>query len=136
MSFGNITETDILGKIFNNTALPWDAITDLFLSLHTADPGEAGSQLTSEAVHGGYVRIPVARTGAGWVVAGNQVSNDDLVQFAVCSSGSDLITHAAIGTSLAGAGQVLVKGALTASRTISTGIQPQFSPGQLVFTLD
>lgn len=136
MSFGNTTETDVLAKLFKNTALPFDAITDLYLSLHTADPGEAGSQTTSEATYGSYARIAVVRSAVGWTVSGATVQNAALVQFATATSGSEVITHVAIGTVVSGAGQILVKGALTASRTISTGIQPQFSAGQLVFTLD
>lgn len=62
MSKGNTTETDVLAKIFNNTAIPWDAITNIFVSLHTADPGETGTQTTSEATYGGYARVSVART--------------------------------------------------------------------------
>lgn len=136
MSFGNTTETDVLAKLFKNTALPFDAITDLYLSLHTADPGEAGSQTTSEATYGSYARIAVARSAVGWTVSGATAQNAALVQFVTASSGSEVITHVAIGTAVSGAGQILVKGALAASRTISTGIQPQFSAGQLVFTLD
>lgn len=136
MSFGNTTETDVLAKLFKNTALPFDAITDLYLSLHTADPGEAGSQTTSEATYGSYARIAVVRSAVGWTVSGATVQNAALVQFVTATSGSEVITHVAIGTVVSGAGQILVKGALTASRTISTGIQPQFSAGQLVFTLD
>lgn len=136
MSFGNTTETDILRKIGNNTALPWDAITDLYLSLHTADPGEGGSQTTSEAAYTSYARIPVARTSGGWTISGATMSNTALVQFITATGGSETLTHVAIGTVLSGAGQILVSGALNASLSVSSGIQPQFSSGQLVFTLD
>lgn len=136
MSFGNTTETDLLNKIFKATALPWDAITDTYLALHTADPGEAGSQTTSEASYGSYARVAVIRSGVGWTVANPTATNAALVQFPLCTSGSDLVTHVSIGTASSGAGQILVSGALNASRTISSGIQPQFSAGTLVFTLD
>ncbi len=136
MSFGNTTETDVLAKLFKNTALPFDAITDLYLSLHTADPGEAGSQTTSEATYGSYARVSVVRSAVGWTVSGATAQNAALVQFVTAASGSEVITHVAIGTASSGAGQILVSGALAASRTISTGIQPQFSAGALVFTLD
>jgi hypothetical protein len=38
------------------------------ISLHTADPGEAGDQTTSEATYKSYARVSVARTTAGWTV--------------------------------------------------------------------
>jgi hypothetical protein len=55
-SFTNGTESALLSLIF--TATNWANIADntatapltnLFVSLHTADPGEAGSQTTNEA---------------------------------------------------------------------------------------
>lgn len=136
MSYGNTTETDINAKIFKNTALPFDAITDLYLALHTADPGEAGSQTTSEATYTSYARVAVARTAVGWTVSGATVENAALVQFVTCTGGSNTITHVSIGTLSSGAGQILVSGALSSSLSVSTGIQPQFSAGALVFTLD
>ena len=136
MSYGNATETDINAKIFKNTALPFDAITDLYLALHTADPGEAGSQTTSEATYTSYARVAVERSATGWTVSGATVENAALVQFVTCSGGSNTITHVSIGTLVSGAGQILVSGALSSSLSVSTGIQPQFSAGALVFTLD
>lgn len=136
MSFGNSTETDILNKLFKNTALPFDAITDLYLSLHTADPGEGGSQTTSEATYTSYARVAVVRSAVGWTVAGATSQNAALVQFPTATGGSNTITHVAIGTLSSGAGQILVSGALNSSLTVSSGIQPQFSAGALVFTLD
>jgi hypothetical protein len=136
MSFGNTTENDIAKLLFNATALSWNANTDLYVSLHTGDPGEAGSQTTSECAYGSYARVTVARSGVGWTVASNTATNAALIQFPQCSSGSEVVTHVAIGTASSGAGQVIVKGALSASLSVSSGIQPQFSAGELDFTLD
>lgn len=136
MSFGNTTETDLLEKIFKATALSWDANTDLYLALHTADPGEAGSQTTSEATYTSYARVTVSRSGTGWTVSNPTATNAALVQFPTCTGGSNTITHVSIGTASSGAGQILVSGALNSSLTVSSGIQPQFSAGALVFTLD
>jgi hypothetical protein len=136
MSFSNTTETNILNKLFNNTTLPFDGITDLYLSLHTADPGEAGTQLTNEATYTSYSRVSVVRSASGWTVSGNTVSNTALVQFPQCTGSTNTITHVAIGTSTSGSGQVLVKGALNSSLSVSNLIQPQFAPGTLSFSLD
>ena len=136
MSFGNTAETDVLGKLFNNTAISWDANTNLYLALHTADPGEAGSQTTSEATYTSYARVTVARTSGGFTVSGASISNTALVQFPQCTGGSNTITHVSIGTAASGAGQIIVSGALNSSLTVSNLIQPQFSAGALTFTLD
>lgn len=135
MSFSNTAETAVLNQIFVGTALSWDANTDLWIALHTADPGEAGSAVTSEATYGGYARIALARA-TDFTVAGNQVSNANLEQFAQCSSGSNTITHASIVTTASGAGTIIVRAELNTSIPVSTGIQPQFSADGLVFTLD
>ena len=116
----------------NDTTSP---ATNLYLSLHTADPGVGGSQLTNEATYGAYARLAVARSGAGWDAAsGGATVNAALAQFAECVSGSNVITHVAIGTASSGAGKVLYAGALASSRTISAGIQPQFADSALTVT--
>lgn len=135
MSMSNDTETDVLEQIFNGTQLPWNSNTDLWIQLYTADPGEAGTAVTNEATYGGYARIALTRA-TDFTVSGNQVSNTNLEQFAACSSGSNVITHAQVVTTASGAGQIIVRGALSSSITVSTGVQPQFQQGALVFTAD
>jgi hypothetical protein len=146
MSKGNTFESDLLALIFNNTdaALVGDATGlrgsstagSLYVSLHTGDPGEGGNQTTSEAAYTSYARVAVARSGAGWTVSGNAVSNAALVQFPQCTGGSETLTHFAVGTASSGAGKVLYKGALSASLAVSSGIQPQFGAGDLDITED
>jgi hypothetical protein len=146
MSKGNTFETDLLTLIFNNTdaALIGDATGlrgsstagSLYVSLHTADPGEAGTQTTNECAYTSYARVAVARSGAGWTVSGNAVTNAALVQFPQCTGGSETATHFAIGTASTSTGKILYKGALSASLAISSGIQPQFGAGDLDGTED
>lgn len=121
---------------FNGTAISWNGNTNLYVALHTADPGEAGNQTTSEATYTSYARVTVARTSGGFTVSGNQVSNTALIQFPQCTGGTNTITHVSVGTATSGAGQILYSGALTASLSVSSGIQPQFSVGALVITED
>lgn len=143
MSKGNTFENDLLKLIFNATAIANIAdnasaspLTSLYVSLHTGDPGEAGNQTTNECAYGSYARVAVARTGVGWTVSTNTATNGALVQFPECTSGSETITHVAIGTDLSGTGKILYKGALTASRSVSSGIQPQFAATSLTVTED
>jgi len=136
VSFGNSTETDILNKLFKNTSLPFDAITDIYLALHTADPGEAGDQTTSEATYTSYARVAVVRSGSGWTVSGPTVQNAALIQAPTCTGGSNTLTHFSLGTLSSGAGQIIISGALNSSLSVSSGIQPQFSAGALTATLD
>ena len=135
MSFSNTAETAINNYIFVGSAVSWNANTDLWLALYTADPGEGGSAPTNETAYTSYARVAVARA-SGFTVAGATVQNAALVQFPISSGGSSTVTHVAIVTSASGAGTIIVSGALNASQTIVTGNQPQFSAGSLVFTLD
>jgi hypothetical protein len=135
MSFSNTAETSVLEQVFIGTALPWDANTDLWIALHTADPGEAGTAVTSEATYGGYARVTLTRA-SDFSVVGNLVSNANLEQFALCTSGSNTITYASIVTTASGAGTIISRAALSSSVVVSTGIQPQFAIGALNFTLD
>lgn len=138
MSKGNTFEADIIALIFNATAIANIAdnagtspLTNLYVSLHTSDPGEGGSQTTNEAAYGSYARVAVARNSGGWTVAGGSVTNADLVQFPQCSSGTSTVTHVGVGTASSGTGKLLYKGALASSLSISTGIQPQFAAAAL-----
>lgn len=146
MSATNAFETALLTLYFNNTdhANVGDAAGiqnsaaagSLHVSLHTADPGEAGSQTTSEAAYGSYARQAVARSGAGWTVSGANVSNAAVITFPTASSGSETITHFGLGSDATGAGNLFFKGALAASRAISTGITPSFAIGELDVNAD
>jgi hypothetical protein len=136
MSKGNTTENDFMLYTFNATAFSWNALTDLYLAFHTADPGEAGSQTTSEATYTSYARVAVARTSGGWTVSGNSVSNAALVQFPQCTGSTNTLTHLSVGTLASGAGQILYSGALNSSLSVSSGIQPQFALGAITLTED
>jgi hypothetical protein len=146
MSKGNTWENELLLLVFNNTdaALIGDATGlrgsstagSLYVSLHTANPDETGDQTTSETSYGSYARVAVARSGSGWTVTANAVTNAALIQFPQCSSGSATLTHFAVGTASSGAGKILYKGALSSSLAVSSGIQPQFAAGDLDITED
>jgi hypothetical protein len=136
MSKGNTFENDVLLKTFQATEFSWDANTDLYVSLHETDPGEAGSQLTGECGYGSYARQTISRSASGWDVAGNVASNDDLIQFPTSTVLDSDAAYIAIGTSLAGAGQILYSGALNSPIPTNVGIQPQFAANALTITED
>lgn len=144
MSKSNTWENDLLLLLFNNTnaGLIGDATGlrgsttagSLYVSLHTADPGEGGSQNTSEATYTSYARIAVARTAGGWTVSGNAVENTAAITFPACTGGSSTVTHFGVGTDLSGAGKLLYKGALTPTIAVTSGITPQIPAGGLDIT--
>ena len=146
MTMTNAAETAFLNLLFTNA--DWANIGDaaglqnsatagvFYISLHTGDPGEGGSQNTSEATYGSYARVSVARSGSAWTVSGNNASNAAAVAFAQAASGSNTITHFGIGTDSSGAGNLVASGALSASLVVSTGITPSFAIGELDVNAD
>ena len=133
MSKSNTFENDLLKLIFNGTAIAGLAdnaasspLTNLYLALHTADPGEGGAQNTSEVNYVGYSRIAVARTSAGWTVTNNSVSPVNPIEFGEMSSGTPgTATYVSIGTASSGAGKVLYRGTLTPTISYNVGVVPR-----------
>lgn len=146
MSMSNTFENDTLLLVFHNqtlsligdaTGLRSSATTgSLYIGLHTADPGEAGTQTTSEISYTGYARVAVARSPAAWTVSTNTVSNAAAINFGLCTAGSGTATYFSVGTDSSGAGKILYSGILTAQLAISTGITPSFAISALTVSLD
>lgn len=149
MSLSNSAENNLLLLLFNNSN--WANTGDAtgvrgsstagswYITLHTADPGEAGTATTSEATFTGYARVAVARSGAGFTVSGTaptQVANAAIINFPACSGGTNTITHFAITTASSGATEIICSGALTASLSVSNGITASFAIGALTVTAD
>jgi hypothetical protein len=136
MSKSNVFENDLLALIFNNTAIAdvgdatgvrgSTAAGSLYWSLHTADPGETGTAVTSETAYTGYARVAAARSGAGFTVTGNSVSPPSNVDFGECTaSPGAAITHFGIVSTASGAGKLLYKGTITPSITMAAGVIPR-----------
>ncbi len=149
MSASNTFESDVLLLILNNTNIAnlGDATGvrgsttagSVFIALHTADPGEAGNQTTSEATYTGYARMAVARSSGGWTISGTaptQAANAATITFGACTAGSSTCTHFSSGRDTSGTGEILLSGALTASLAVSAGITPSFAIGALTATCD
>lgn len=138
MSKTNAWENSLLLHLFQNAnvALIGDATGirgsstagSLYVSFHTADPGEAGDQTTSEASYTSYARVAVARSAGGWTVTGNSVSPAANVDAPASTGGSAAtLTHFGVGTSSTGAGVLLYKGSLSPTIAMATGVIPRLS---------
>jgi len=133
MSKGNTFENDLLKLIFNATTIndlaendTTSPATNLYVSLHTSDPGEAGDQTTNETAYTGYARVAVARTTGGWTVTNNSVSPVANIDFGECTaSPGAAITHFAVGTNSSGAGKLLYSGTVSPNITMAAGVIPR-----------
>lgn len=136
MSKSNTFENDLLLLLFNNTNIAdigdatglrgSSAAGSLYWALHTADPGEAGSAITSEAAYTGYARVAAARSSGGFTVTGNSVSPPANVDFGECTaSAGSPITHFSIVNTASGAGKILYSGTMTPNITMAVGVIPR-----------
>ncbi|MBC7282678.1 hypothetical protein [Hoeflea sp.] len=141
MSKGNTFENDLLKLIFNGVAIGNLAdnaaaapLTDLYVSLHTADPGEAGDQTANEAAYTSYARVAVARSGAGWTVTGSSVSPAAEISFPEATGVADneTVTHWGVGVAPAGAGKLLYSGAVTPNLIVRQAVTPVLSTSTAV----
>ncbi len=139
MSKGNTFENDLVKLIFQATAIANIAdnaasspLTSLYVSLHTADPGEAGDQTTSETSYTSYARVAVARTAGGFTVTNNSVSPAANIDFPACTGGSATITHFGIGTASSSTGKLLYKGTVTPNISVSSGVTPRLTTASTV----
>lgn len=139
MSKSNAFENSLLKLIFNATAIANLAdnaasspLTSLYVSLHTADPGEAGDQSTSEATYTSYARVAVLRTSGGWTVTNNSVSPVANIDFANCTGGTNTITYFGVGTASSGAGVLYYSGTVTPSISVSSGVTPRLTTASTI----
>lgn len=101
--------------------------TSIDIALHTSAPATS-SQSSNEVTVGQwdtYVRKSITRNTSEWdAAAAGMVQNTNLAQFVEMASGTGCtITYASAGYN----GTIIHYGPLTASRTVSAGIQPQFA---------
>jgi len=136
MSKSDFLENAILKLIFNATAIANIAdnaasapLTNLYWSLHTADPTDAGNQSSNETTYGSYARQAVARTTGGMTAAtAGSTSPVANVTFPAATSPAlptvQSITHAGIGVAVSGATNLLYSGPVTPNINVSAGVQP------------
>jgi len=144
MSATNVMENGLLSLIFENanyanvgdaTGLRGSSTAGVFyISLHTADPGEAGSQNTTESAYTNYARQSVARSTAGWTVTSGVADNDAAITYPLCGVTGSTVTHFGIGSDVSGAGNLFFKGA--SPLAVAAGITPSFAAGALDISLD
>lgn len=139
MGKGNTWSAGILGLLFNAAAVANIAdnaasspITNIYVSLHTADPGAAGNQTTSEVTYTSYARVAVLRTSGGWGLSGQTITPVANITFPTGTGGSGTATYAGLGTAISGAGVLLYSGALSPTIATGNGVIPQLTTASTV----
>jgi hypothetical protein len=145
MSIADVSENAILALIFNATTWANYAInatttpeTNIICALHTADPGDAGSQSTTEAAYTSYARVNVLRTTGGWTISGTnptQAAPVAAINFPAGTGGSGTVTFFSTGKSGGGATPILFSGTVTPNIVTGSGVTPSLSTATQI-TLD
>ncbi len=144
MSKSDFLENSLLKLIFNATAIANIAdnaaaspLTNLYWALHTADPGDAGTQATSETTYGSYARQAVARTTGGMTAStAGSTSPVANVVFPQATTPAlptvSSITHFSIGIAASGATTILYSGTVTPNINVSAGVQPSLTTASTI----
>ena len=145
MSIADVSENAILALIFNATTWTGYAVnattspeTNIICALHTADPGDAGSQSTSEATYSSYARVNVLRTSGGWTISGTnptQAAPVSAINFPAGTGGTGTVTYFSTGKSGGGATPILFSGTVTPNIATGNGVTPSLSTASTI-TLD
>lgn len=134
MAKSTTTANDALDAFLRAVDPAWRSGATRYIALHTANPGAAGTQTTSEATYTSYARVAVTAATGFTAAASASSSNTGTISFPQCTGGTNTITYVSIGTASSGAGQIIYSGALSASLAVSNLILPLFAIGALVAT--
>ena len=130
----NYLEDEIIKHIFRTGSFTKPTV--LAIALFTAAPGEAGGG--TETTYGAYARVQRDPLDANWAATsgGNgTTSNAAALTFPAPTSGPHTLTHSALMDATT-AGNMLVYGTLTSSRTINNGdAAPAFAIGAFVVSV-
>jgi hypothetical protein len=124
MSASNYLETKLVDHVLRNTA--YTQPSALYMALHTADPGDAGT--ASEVVGGSYAPQTIAFAAAS---AGSAASSG-VVNFATMPAVT--VTHFSIRD--ASSGNPLFIGPLSTPQAVSAGQTLTFPSGQVTVSAD
>lgn len=129
----------ILGLIFNGSAVPSIALnatatpaTNLFVSLHSSDPGAAGNQTSNELSYTGYARATIARSSGGWTLTSNVINPASQINFLQCTGGSGTVAFWGIGLSSSGAGTLICSGSVSPNIAVVNGVTPQLTTASTI----
>ena len=153
MSAGRVFQREFLDHLLRNadvanigdaSGLQGSATAgNLYLSLHTADPGETGNQTTNEVVYSAYARVATSRDTGGtpdWGAATDASPSVSSLQNEKSfpektDGGSETATHFGIGTASSGSGKLIASGAISPNIVINQNTTPKLDTGTQV-TLD
>lgn len=135
MPFNDFLRNSVLNNVFGATAFTPSAT--LYLGLSTAPIADDGTGVT-EPGGGGYARLEVTNNKTNWSTAtgaDNRVNNLIELTFPEATGAWGTVTHFFLSDAATG-GNILVSGALSATKTLDVGDVARFSPGNISIAID
>lgn len=133
-AFSDYLENELIKHLFRTGS--YTKPTALYISLYTTDPTDADSG--TEVSGGSYARVNVPPLDANWDATSGtdgQTANTNTITFPAPTANWGTVTHFGIHDA-ATLGNLLIHGALSASKTINNGDSaPVFNAGDLTVTL-
>lgn len=134
--FTDYSETAIRDWMSQGTTMP-AAPSDLYVALHTSDPGETPDGST-EVSAADYDRVGVT-AGSGWSTitsgGGSGFENASETSFGEATNNWGTISHISLWDAQTG-GNCLASYAVGTSKPIDTGDEATFPAGDISFTID
>lgn len=122
-------ETKILNHVLRNTAYTSPG-TAIYVSLHTADPTDAGTG--TEVTGTNYARVQVTAWDAP---ASRATANTNAITWSAAGSNWGTVTHIGIWDAST-TGNLLFYGALSVSKSVASGTTYRMDAGEVDITLD
>ncbi len=138
-------ETDQLALLLNATGIANIAdntatspLANLYVALHTSNPGPTGTQSTDEVSYTSYARVAVARSNASpaWTITGSNpasASPTANITFPTSTGGTGgTVTYFSIGSEASGAGVIYYYGTVSPNIAVSSGVAPQLTTASTI----
>lgn len=126
-----------IANIADNTAST--PATGMLFGLHTADPGPAGTQGTTEISYTGYLKVTKTRNATNFPLTAGppaKIEMDVNLDFPASTGGTGgSVTHASIGpappgtTAAGGTNKILYSGVVSPAITVANGVTPRLTGG-------
>lgn len=132
MGFTYYLDNKLLDLVFSNTS--YTVPSTLYIGLSTTTPTQSGSGFT-EPSGNGYARVAVTNNSTNWPAASNGAkSNANAITFPQATGSWGTVTHFGVFDAST-SGNLLAWGALSQSKSISSGDTPYFAAGSLTLNL-
>lgn len=126
----NEFEDHVLNALFNNTAVA--AMANIYLSLHTGDPGETDASAAANEVSGNNYGRTAITFGAS---SSGTVTQDNTVTFPAPSGSWGTVTHWGVWDASSG-GNCIVSGPFTTSMAPASGLGVIIPSGTISISID